>query len=88
VLVSLDEPMVVAESARLAAALKDKGTAVVAEVWNRVEDRRAPANQRAEGVTGASLVLLAPLAASPLVGTSAIREWSQHWLPRSASLSH
>jgi arsenite-transporting ATPase len=70
VLVSLDEPAVIAESQRLADTLRETGIAILGEVRNRV---------RATSEVARGPTFLAGEAGLPLVGISAIREWSQNW---------
>jgi arsenite/tail-anchored protein-transporting ATPase len=69
VIVTLDEPMVTAESHRLGAALQEAGVGVVATLMNRV-----PVGTRPGGGT-----LSAPLADPPPVGASALREFVRAW---------
>ena len=69
-LVSLDEPSVRAETARLASLLRTTGIAVIGEVRNR-----ARRGDIADGVA----VVIAPEFGRPLVGVEAIREWALTW---------
>jgi arsenite-transporting ATPase len=70
VLVSLDEPAVTAETARLAELLRSTGITVLAEIRNRVTKgaRNADAG-----------VHLAPESDRPLIGVDAIKDWSRSW---------
>lgn len=85
VLVSLDEPVVVAESARLAISLRQRQVAVVGEVWNRFDvdrERTDASRHNADRQLAAATVFEAPLLSGPLVGLDAIRKWSDHWVLR------
>jgi arsenite/tail-anchored protein-transporting ATPase len=78
VLVSLPEPIVEAESARLAHALREHGLAVLGLVLNRVPaPRLSPAVELGAGVT-----VVAPESNSPLVGVDAIADWCDCWRVR------
>jgi arsenite/tail-anchored protein-transporting ATPase len=79
VIVSLDEPVVRAQTERLASAAAARGIAVSALVWNRAT--RAPAPLPA-GL--AARQLFAEEVSPPPIGARAIREWSRSW--RSISL--
>lgn len=72
VLVTLDEPVVRAESERLAAAATDRGVAVRAVVHNRGSATSLP-------VGGAEMQVVAPPEHEPLVGVAAIRRWTSRW---------
>jgi len=84
VLVSLDESIVIAETARLATALRRTHVAVVGEVWNRADDGTDAEHQAAEDARNASVVgtplFVAPRASGALIGVEAIREWSRRWV--------
>jgi hypothetical protein len=85
VLVSLDEPVVVAESARLAISLRQRQVAVVGEVWNRfdVDRERTDASRHdADRELASATIFEAPRLSGPLVGFDAIRKWSDHWVLR------
>ena len=69
-LVSLDEPSVRAETARLADLLRATGIAVIGEVRNRA---------LTSGTVGGMPAVIAPEFARPLVGVEAIREWTSTW---------
>jgi arsenite-transporting ATPase len=74
VLVTLDEPLVRGETARLLAALHERSLAVSGVVWNRASSSVPPLP------TGAPVPqLLAPLAEPAPVGVDAIRNWSGRW---------
>lgn len=78
VLVSLPEPVVQAESARLAVALREHGLSVLGWVLNRVADPRlSPALEFGPGVT-----IVAPESERALVGVDAIAGWCQRWRVR------
>lgn len=89
-LVSLDEPVVIAESARLAKALQRTHVAVLGEVWNRVpaagdtRDAEIP-RERREGVDAP--IFEAPRASGALIGVDAILEWSRRWVLRQSEPS-
>ncbi|MFL5614603.1 MAG: ArsA family ATPase [Gemmatimonadaceae bacterium] len=70
VLVSLDEPAVTAETARLAELLRSTGITVIAEIRNRV-------TKDAHGADAG--IHLAPESDRPLVGVDAIQDWSRSW---------
>ena len=82
VLVSLDEPAVIAETTRLTSAIRQNGVAVIGAVRNRVSDA---ASQYA-GVEPTT-VFEAPLEAKPLVGIEAIRDWSRDWIVREPDMA-
>jgi len=71
--VTLDEPLVRAETDRLLDTLRDAAVPVQALLLNRF-DGRAPAYAAAPGVT-----VYAPLAADAPVGVAALREWMRTW---------
>ncbi|HKW45851.1 MAG TPA: ArsA family ATPase [Gemmatimonadaceae bacterium] len=72
VLVSLDEPLVVAETNRLSSRLSAGGVAIHGLVRNRSE-RNDPR------VNGRTPVVLAPEIDPPPVGVAAIRDWCERW---------
>ena len=74
VLVSLDEPVVRAETERLAAEIAARGVDVSALVWNRV--RVAPSPLPASGV---ARQFCASEVVPPPIGAPALREWSRSW---------
>ena len=76
VLVTIDEPLVRAESERLRAALERARIAVVGTVRNRVTALEAtnPVHRDA-----AALEVAAPISTIPLVGQRALREWYDRW---------
>jgi arsenite-transporting ATPase len=70
VLVSLDEPAVIAESIRLAGILRSTGIGVLGEIRNRAT---------IDAVTQLRPSFLAPEFDRSLVGLDAIRDWTRHW---------
>jgi arsenite-transporting ATPase len=74
VLVSLDEPLVRAETARLASAIRERGIDVGGIVWNR-----AAASPQPLPATGAARQFVADETRPPPVGERALRDWSLHW---------
>jgi arsenite-transporting ATPase len=79
VLVSLEEPAVIAETRRLGAALQATGVAIVGVVRNRAVNVRAPADWYG---TRTWPTFVAPVYGRPLVGITAIRDWCEHWQER------
>jgi arsenite-transporting ATPase len=77
VLVSLDEPIVAAESARLIAALDELRVAVVGVVVNRLTG--AP---RQSGEVEPMPAVFAPESDRPLIGVHAISDWCRRWRAR------
>jgi arsenite/tail-anchored protein-transporting ATPase len=73
IVVSLPEPMVEAETARLCAALDAAGIRVAARLLNRADAASTGA------ATGADHVLLAPELDPPPVGVDALREFVATW---------
>jgi arsenite-transporting ATPase len=87
VVVSLDEPVVRVETARLAAAIDERGIDVTAIVWNRVASSRGLAvNPPPLPPAHPAGQFCAEEAHAPPVGIPAIREWSRSW--RSLSSTH
>jgi arsenite-transporting ATPase len=74
VIVALDEPVVRAETERLARAAQDRAINLVAVVWNRVKQTPAPLPQSA---TDAQFCAK-EVSPSP-IGITAIIEWSRSW---------
>jgi arsenite-transporting ATPase len=74
VIVSLDEPVVRAETGRLAAAVQARGVDLIALVWNRVSRPPAPLP-----ATVARRQFFAEETSPPPVGASALRSWSAGW---------
>jgi arsenite-transporting ATPase len=70
VLVSLDEPVVTAETKRLADLLRSTGISVLGEIRNRVTKAAHDAGARTR---------VAPESDRPLIGVDAIRDWSRSW---------
>lgn len=75
VLVSLDEPIVVAETSRLARALTQTGVSILGEIRNRVSPRSAqsPADSSRP-------FFLAPEREPPPIGVADIRDWCERWV--------
>jgi arsenite-transporting ATPase len=71
--VSLDEPVVVAETKRLSARLGATGIAILGVVRNRV------ANNAGRPSLAATPVIVAPETNPPPVGVAAIRDWCERW---------
>jgi arsenite-transporting ATPase len=69
VLVSLNEPAVTAETARLTELLRQTGIAVLGEVRNRIDSAIGPDQG----------IVAAPEFEGRLVGIAAIREWARRW---------
>jgi arsenite-transporting ATPase len=83
VLVSLDEPVVIAETTRLADILEATRIPVLGEVRNRVISARTSAHaHRAERNGGPAVVYEAPNESAPPVGAETIRAWSRRWTRR------
>ena len=74
VIVALDEPVVRAETERLAAEVQARGVDVVALLWNRVA--RAP-SPLPESVSGRQL--FAQETSPPPIGVNALRTWRRNW---------
>jgi arsenite-transporting ATPase len=70
VLVSLDEPAVTSETARLAELMRSTGIAVLGEIRNRAMH---------DATGGGELTFFAPESHQPLIGVDVIREWSRSW---------
>jgi arsenite-transporting ATPase len=73
VLVSLDEPVVVAETTRLSARVGATGIAIRGVVRNRV------AKTAGRPTHAATPVIVAPETNPPPVGVAAIRDWCERW---------
>jgi arsenite-transporting ATPase len=80
VIVSLDEPVVRAETERLAAAVRDRGIDVIAVGWNRVTHRPAPLPTAL-----AAHQYFAEEVSPPPIGVAALREWSRSWTELSSN---
>ena len=76
VLVMLDEPLVRAESLRLASALRSTGIAISGVLMNRVQGDASPVDGLPLDVRPQ---LVAPASPAPLVSAAAIREWMREW---------
>jgi len=81
VLVSLDEPVVRAETERLSAAVESRRVEVVALVWNRAEREPAPLPASVAGRQ-----LFAQETNPPPIGVKALRQWLRSWRALSPSL--
>jgi arsenite/tail-anchored protein-transporting ATPase len=73
VLVTLDEPVVQTETARLAGAVRERGVSVAAVIRNRATSRPALP------VPEAQVQLEAPATDPPPVGVAALVQWSNSW---------
>jgi arsenite-transporting ATPase len=76
VLVTLAEPLVRAESIRLAGTLRASGVALLGVVENRAADRPTPMDHWYDRVLP---YVVAPASPRPLIGAAAIRQWSAEW---------
>lgn len=74
VLVSLDEPIVIAETRRLARALETTGVSILGEIRNRVSSRRARVTS-----DPSRPLFVAPELEPPPIGVAAIRDWCERW---------
>jgi len=74
IVVTLDEPVVRAETARLCAAVRARGIAVTGILWNRVHSALSPLPA---GVSDRQFC--AEEATPPPIGAQALREWSTSW---------
>jgi anion-transporting ArsA/GET3 family ATPase len=83
VLVSLDEPVVLAESLRLDAALRATNVAVLGVIVNRVG---GPDEGVAPTLEWPSPVIVAPESERPPTGLQAISDWCCRW--RARDLAH
>ncbi|HET7135281.1 MAG TPA: ArsA-related P-loop ATPase [Casimicrobiaceae bacterium] len=74
VLVSLDEPVVRAETERLGKEIRSRGIDISALVWNRVRAGRSPlpASVVARQFCASEVI-------PPPIGAPALREWSRSW---------
>jgi arsenite-transporting ATPase len=73
-IVTLDEPIVRAETERLAGLVRASGIGVGAIIWNRLR-----ADPQPLPTTVAARQVLAPEATPPPIGARALREWSASW---------
>jgi arsenite-transporting ATPase len=71
---ALDEPVVRAETSRLAAAIDALGVSVIGVVWNRVTITPSPLPE-----FSARRQFCADHASPPPIGVSALRAWSRSW---------
>ena len=76
--VALDEPLVRGETERLIAAVRARGVAVIALLWNRVARPPAPLS-----LPDAIPQLVSGEMAPPPVGPDALRRWRDEWIPLS-----
>ncbi|MDQ3997462.1 MAG: ArsA family ATPase [Gemmatimonadota bacterium] len=76
VVVTLDEPLVRAESVRLVAATRAEAVDVRGLLWNRWTGQRSPIPLP---VTPPVPQFVAPAATPPPVGAAALRAWAAHW---------
>ena len=74
ILVALDEPVVRAQTRRLAGAVRDRGVDVIALVWNRTKRAIDPLPH----AVAARQVCAGETRRSP-VGVAALRTWSRSW---------
>ena len=74
IVVALDEPVVRAETERLAAAVRARGIDVGGIVWNRVHSAPSPLP-----ASVADRQYFAEEVIPPPIGASALREWSASW---------
>jgi arsenite/tail-anchored protein-transporting ATPase len=73
VVVTLDQPVVMAESRRLIDALDAAGFRIAAVVHNRADGATSPA------LSGTGVRLVAPLLRRPIIGADALREFAAAW---------
>ena len=78
VLVSLDEPVVVAETDRLARRLASTGVAIVGNIRNRIREF-ASRDDALPATAPTHPFVLAPERDPPPVGVAAIRDWCERW---------
>jgi arsenite/tail-anchored protein-transporting ATPase len=76
IVVTLDEPLVRGETARLVAATRAEGLEVRGVMWNRWMGRGLP---HPLPVTPPVTQFVAPAATPPPVGAAALRAWAGHW---------
>lgn len=81
VLVSLDEPVVVAETDRLARRLASTGVAIVGDIRNRIRELASP-DDALPATAPRHPFVLAPELDPPPVGVAAIRDWCERWRRR------
>jgi arsenite-transporting ATPase len=74
VIVSLDEPVVRAETMRLSEAVRARGVDLVALIWNRVKSTPSPLPHAV-----APRQFFAEETSPPPVGANAVRKWSAGW---------
>jgi len=71
---ALDEPVVRAETSRLAAAIDALGVAVIGVVWNRVTIAAPPLPE-----SRAPRQFCADYVSPPPIGVAALRAWGRSW---------
>jgi arsenite-transporting ATPase len=76
VIITLDEPLVRGETARLISAARGEGVAVGAVLWNRWPGRTLPVPLPADPPVPQ---FVAPAVAPPPVGPTALRAWAGQW---------
>jgi arsenite/tail-anchored protein-transporting ATPase len=76
IVVTLDEPLVRGETARLVAATRAEGVDVRGVMWNRWTGRGSPSPLP---VTPPVAQFVAPAATPPPVGAAALRAWAGQW---------
>jgi hypothetical protein len=81
VIVTLDEPIVRAETERLSAEVRSRGVDVIALVWNRVDKAPAPLPAKVAGRQ-----VFAEETNPPPIRVTALRTWRRGWRPLSPSL--
>ena len=79
IIVSLEEPVVVAETQRLVAALADSGVSVAAELLNRASAVRAQVNGSSRDSAECDTRIYAPELSRPPVGVAALRDFVDTW---------
>jgi arsenite-transporting ATPase len=76
VIVALDEPLVRGETARLVSASRAEGVAVGAVIWNRWTGLELPSPLPVDPPVAQ---FVAPAAAPPPIGATALRAWAAQW---------
>ena len=78
--VALDEPLVRGETARLLAAVDERGVAVIGLLWNRTTARPEPLSMPADAPQFVSASI-----SPPPTGVAALRRWRASWIPLAAA---
>jgi hypothetical protein len=79
-IVALDEPVVRAETERLASAVGKRGIATLGVLWNRYTACDAPAPRRTPLPSSViARQFCAPVVVPPPSGSAALRAWSHRW---------